>query len=388
MTETAEIIMRLIGSEVCGNTLSMPKGVVVTDELLSQIFELTRAHDVAHLIGSALMNNNLLLGSAFESAFREQVYNAVLKSEKQSFAFEKICKAFEAEKIPYIPLKGAVIRELYPEPWMRTSCDIDILIHKEDLKKASEMLSDSLGFIQKNEGRHDVSFVNDENICVELHFSLIEKEKSDSSAKILDKIWDYSTPAQNGGCRYKISDEMLYFYHIAHMAKHFENGGCGVRPFIDLWLMENSKNYNTDETAKLLKEGRLLKFAEYAKKLSEVWFSQREHNEITLLMEEFVLDGGCFGSVKTRTASAEQNNGGKGKYVLSRVFVPYDFLKSQYPILKRYKILTPIFEIYRLFALAFGNKKNFRKRYMNNLKNIPDESTKKTALLFESLGLK
>ena len=380
--------MRLIGSEVCGNALSMPSGVVVTDELLSHIFEKTKAHDVAHLAGSALMNNNLLLGSTFESAFREQVYDAVLKSEKQGFVLEKICSAFEKEKIPYIPLKGAVLKELYPEPWMRTSCDIDILIHKEDLQKATKNLCDSLGFSQKNEGKHDASFVTPENVCVELHFNLIEKEKSASYAKILDKVWDYSVPAESGKYRYIISDEMFYFYHIAHMAKHFENGGCGVRPFIDLWLMENIKNYHDDKTQELLKKGGLLQFADYAKMLSEVWLSQKEHNEITLLMEAFVLDGGCFGSVKTRTASVEQNKGGKKKYILSRVFVPYNFLKDQYPILKRYKILTPIFEIYRLFSVAFGNKKNFRKRYINNLKNIPDESTKKTALLFERLGLK
>ncbi|MBO4954226.1 MAG: nucleotidyltransferase family protein, partial [Clostridia bacterium] len=36
--------------------------------------------------------------------------------------------------IDFMPLKGAVIRQYYPEPWMRTSCDIDIHVKKDRLE--------------------------------------------------------------------------------------------------------------------------------------------------------------------------------------------------------------------------------------------------------------
>lgn len=29
-----------------------------------------------------------------------------------------------------------------------------------------------------------------------------------------------------------MKEEMFYFYHIAHLAKHFEVGGCGIRQII------------------------------------------------------------------------------------------------------------------------------------------------------------
>ena len=54
-----------------------------------------------------------------------------------------------------------------------------------------------------------------------------------------------------------MTDEMFYFYHIAHMAKHFEEGGCGIRPFIDLWTLDNIKDVDHDKRDELLSRGNL-----------------------------------------------------------------------------------------------------------------------------------
>lgn len=387
MEQTAEIMMKLIGSEVCGGTLCLPSGVVVTDELLSQLFEVSKTHNVAHLVGSALINNNLLFSSAYESAYREQVYAEILRSEKLNYVFEKICSVLEKERISYIPLKGAVVREMYPQPWMRTSCDIDILVHKEDLDNASKAITDSLGYVQSGKGKHDVSVLSTENIFIELHFSLLEDSLSSTLAKVLGEVWEHSKPVENGSCRFRMDDEMFYFYHIAHMAKHFINGGCGLRPFVDLWLMEHSRDYHTPEADALLKKGKLLAFAETASQLSQVWLSGEEHNEITVLMQDFILTGGCFGSVKTKMLSKQQRSGGNFKYILSRVFVPYDDLKGQYPILKKHRFLTPVFEFCRLFSLMFGRKKDFRKKYMGGMNVLPEEQLEGIGILFEKVGL-
>ena len=60
MANSAEILMRLVGNGVFGTPLSMPAGTVMTDELLSRVFDLAKAHDVAHIVASALDKNNLL----------------------------------------------------------------------------------------------------------------------------------------------------------------------------------------------------------------------------------------------------------------------------------------------------------------------------------------
>ena len=48
------------------------------------------------------------------------------------------CNALEKAQIPFVPLKGSVIRKYYPEAWMRTSSDIDVLVHKEDVEKTTD----------------------------------------------------------------------------------------------------------------------------------------------------------------------------------------------------------------------------------------------------------
>ena len=61
----------------------------------------------------------------------------------------------------------------------------------------------------------------------------------DGCRGVLAQIWDTAVSAGPGSHRLLLADEMFYFYHIAHMVKHFEVGGCGIRPFLDLWIMNH-----------------------------------------------------------------------------------------------------------------------------------------------------
>ncbi len=387
MEHVNEAVIQLIAGEVCN--LSTPKiELPYSDEFYIELFNTAKAHDVAHIVGSALINNGLERKSLIFEQFRSCIYSVMFRYENQSYVFEKVCSVLEKEKIPYIPLKGSVIRYLYPQEWMRTGCDIDILVHERNVESATQAIIKELGYICTGRGKHDVSILSTENIFIELHFSLLEESKSPSLAGVLDTVWEHASPAEKGKYRYELDDAMFYFYHIAHMAKHFTEGGCGIRPFLDLWFIERSKDYHSKEVNVLLKKAGLTDFAQTVSRLSEVWFSGKEHDEITYLMQEYIFPGGCFGSKETVMLSSQQKSGGKLKYILSRVFVPYDELKGQYPILKKYRFLTPICEICRLFSLLFGKKKKFRKHYVNKLLNVPDNHIESINLLFESVGLK
>lgn len=387
MENLSETIVQLIGSEVCGSTLSLRSDSPLTDKFLAELYNTSKAHEVAHIVGSALINNGLLEKRTAENLYREQVYATLYRHENQSYVLEKVCGTLENAKIPYIPLKGSVIKELYPQPWMRIGCDIDILVHEHDVENAAKSITEALGYKRTGRGTHDIQILSTENIYIELHFSLLEEDASPAMTKVLNKVWEYARPVQSGGYKYELDDAMFYFYHIAHMAKHFIKGGCGIRPFLDLWLIERNKNYDTAETKALLKKGRLTDFAKTARRLSRVWFSGKEQDEITLIMQEFIFNGGCFGSAETKMLSSQQLSGGRLKHVLSRIFVPYDDLKGQYPIIKKYRFLTPICEICRLFSLLFGKKKKFRKSYLNNLNDVSDKHINDISLLFESVGL-
>ena len=78
-----------------------------------------------------------------------------------------------------------------------------------------------------------------------------------SSCEVLKNVWQSAFLQKKKEHCYEMTDEMFYFYHIAHMAKHFEEGGCGIRPFIDLWTLDNIKDVDHDKRDELLSQGNL-----------------------------------------------------------------------------------------------------------------------------------
>ena len=150
---------------------------------------------------------------------------------------QTIYKLFEDNAIEFIPLKGAVIRQYYPEPYMRTSCDIDILVHEEDLERAKNALVSALNYKSSEKiSFHDISLFSLGGIHLELHYNL--KEKRQNLDELLGKVWDYAVNTKEGKYFKLQSPEFYIFYHIAHMANHFLRGGCGIRTFIDLYFIE------------------------------------------------------------------------------------------------------------------------------------------------------
>ena len=143
----------------------------------------------------------------------------------------------------------------------------------------------------------------------------------------LQLVWNYVQPI-NGTSRHAMNDEMFYYYHIAHMAKHFVHGGCGVRPFADLWLYNRVNTGNTNKRNKLLSDGELLKFSEEAENLAAAWFGNKEYNEITQEMEDYILQGGVYGTLKQNLAMSQNKKGGKFRHLMSRIFLSYKDMAS------------------------------------------------------------
>lgn len=386
MERTNEILIQLIGNEVCGRQVELPHDLMSDEQLVIDLFVKANEHGVTHLVASNLNKNKLLSGSAAK-AYEDRLNSTVFRSGKMKFASDNVCKILEEGRIPYIPLKGAVLKKLYPEEWMRLGVDTDILVHEKDLVTASQLIRSRLGYTQNNSSDHDVTLTPDGNILIELHFRLAEEDNKSPAAKILDRVWDYARPAEENSFRYELSDPFFYFYHIAHMAKHILQGGCGIRPFLDLHLLNISRDCSDETTRRFLKDGSLLKFAECAEQLSRVWFSDAEHTEVTRMLQDYIIKGGMFGSRETRMLSNQQQHGGKKKHILRRIFIPHRDLAYTYPIIKKYRFLTPFCEICRLFSLMFGKKRKFREAYLADLNGISAEYEDEIKILFESVGL-
>lgn len=357
---------------------------LITPEILPALFKLSKQHDLAHLVGDALQANGLLPdGSEAKKRFLEERGMAVYRYEQQQYEFEQICDVLQQSGVPFIPLKGALIRTLYPQPWMRTSCDIDFLVKEEDLPTAIHALETTLHYQSGNKKSHDVSLFAPSGVHLELHYKLNDGNQVWNG--VLEKVWEYAKAEKV--CCYALTKEMFYFYHIAHMAEHFKCGGCGVRSFLDLFLLRKHTSYNQGTLARLLRQGGLTSFDEAVCALANYWFADGEETALVLDLSDFILNAGMYGDVKNRVSITKVKKGGSWKALSSRIFLPYRLLKIQHPIVQKHKILVPFYQVKRWFHLLDKDRRQKSVRELKMTVSEEKETSERIAKLLDDLGI-
>ncbi len=372
----------LLRSTISKNKLKLEELDYYSNEMIQDLLKISSIHDISHLIVFALKQNDLI------SEEKKDIFKAIYRSDLFRYEYNNLCSAFEKAQIPFMPLKGAVMREYYPEVWMRTSSDIDILVHEEDLQKAKSLLVNEYGYSYKGKCSYENSFLAPNGVHVELHHNLVTGGYTNKVSNIQKDVWNLSKVRNGFSFWYEMSDEMFYFYHISHMAKHFVSGGCGIRPFIDLFILDKLKGPNKKKRDTLLRQGNLLKFADASRKLSRVWFENQEYDFITKEMENYIIYGGVYGNSDNRLLVQQGKKDNRIKDALSRVFLPYHIIKVFYPVLQKHPSLTPIMEIHRLIVKLFSfadSNKGVKELQLN--KNITKEEAKNIRSLLDSIGL-
>ena len=384
--ELIKILFALLRFEISGAELCETDKNLIKEEVLPALYKLSKKHDLAHLIGDALDKNGLLVdGSEAKKRFLQERNMAVYRYEQLQYELECICDTFEEAKISFIPLKGAVIRQYYPEPWMRTSCDIDILVEEENLQTAIAVLEEKLSYKCTEIGQHDAQIFAENGTHIELHYSLLESGSKNTVKPILDLVWKRVEQISFFCCR--MSDNLFYVYIISHIAKHLKFGGCGIRPLMDLWILNHKIMHDNSEREKLLKEAGLFTLAKSLEGLSEIWFSGVKADELSIALEEYILTGGVYGSFDNKVAAQQSRKKNKFSYLISRLFLPYSQMKFKYPTLQKYPILYPFFVVKRMFFLF---KKDTKKRAVSELNQTisgDEEKQKQIAKLLKDLDL-
>ena len=335
-----DVLISLIRFGVCENC-----NIENTDEIkdkLSVIFRLAKHHDMAQIV--AYSAKKLGINSPL---FDKQIGLSILRHEKMNYAKELLCEVLERAEIPYFILKGEHIRPLYPEAWMRTSSDVDAFVDEKDLERAYTALEQA-GFVKGRTGSHDTGFKAPNGYKIELHWLLIEKERHEGAWSVLENPWDDAVELTK--YRRTLCDEAFYLYHLAHMVKHIQNGGCGIKPFLDLWLMKEKLPQNP-KRHELCKQAGLGKFEELSLELADAWFSGKELTHMAESLERYVVTGNVYGSSHNLVAFNQRTTGNMIIYALKRLFMPYSILKKRYPALKSKPYLFPYYTVRRWFSI-------------------------------------
>ncbi len=312
-----------------------------------------------------------------------QKAKAIYDYHQRNESLKQIVSVFDAENIDYIPLKGAVLRNFYPEPWMRTSNDIDVLVRESMVERATVALEKRTSFRKFKSGFHDVHLVN-EKVHLELHFNLLD------DVGLMDDVfalaWDYAKPKMIGNC-YEFTSEYQLFYIVAHACKHFKSGGgIGLRPLLDIWLLRTKTLYDDNVVCALCDKAGILKFYKTCVNLLSVWFENKSHTQLTRDFEELVLSGGVFGSSHLKILSKKRKNKGL-KYALSRLFIRENRLKGIYPICKKYPVLIPLYQMKRWIHLLQPKKQHEVREELKHARTINQTDIDRYDKLMKRMGL-
>lgn len=385
MNGNAKILTALVGYEALGTPIEK-ESLFLSDEALARVYEIANKHDLAHLVSAALDRLGAFPEGELGEKIRRSQMLAVQRCVLIDHEYSRICKALNEGKICFIPLKGSIIKNLYRERWHRTSCDIDILVKENNLDEAIQLLCDTLGY--KTDGVknfHDISLRSKSGVHLELHFNI--KENLDYLDVCLDRVWDYAKPVTEGGYQYKLSAEFFMYHLFAHLTNHFVRGGCGVRPFLDICVLKEKAVYDEEKLRELLRVSGIERFCDAACRLAEIWFMSEEPDDLSAELERYVLCGGAYGSIENRVSVNREKEGGKFKYIIKRIFMPYKSLKLLYPILNKHKWLLPICWVRRWFRILFNGRLKSSVSELKAINYVSDDKVKSVDSLFRRLEL-
>lgn len=350
----SEILFLLIRNTIVGTPV--PMDLLQDTSVLPHLLKLAGKHSVSQLAANAIIENHLLSPETPEHAlFYKKYLAAFSKITQTQYDQEQIMGVFEEEKIPFVLLKGAVLRVLYPAGWMRTSSDLDILVHEEDLDRAAQALVSRLHFrVHSHKNYHDICLVSPSGIPLELHFTILEN--TEHLDRVLQSVWEHLQPIPGFSYGYTEDTDFFYFHHLAHMAYHMMGGGCGIRSFLDLWIM-TQKMPHTEMLHQFTQEANISVFASAAFQLANYWMEDTAADPLALQLGAFILDGGTFGTKDTRLAIQQEIHGSKGSFLLHRIFPPAKNLMILYPWLKKKRWLLPVAHILRWLSVLSPKKR-------------------------------
>ncbi|MDO8946013.1 MAG: nucleotidyltransferase family protein [Desulfocapsaceae bacterium] len=188
-------------------------------------------HGILYLLHRNLTRHSSLVDDVFLKKLHALVFHGNTQSLFYTGVLLKLIQNFNQNGISVTPFKGPVLSQiLYNNPAIRTYGDLDILVHRQDVHRASQFLI-RMGYTPElSLNERDVSLYtntedniifrqNDSQAMVELHWEI----SGQYTSKFINL--DYyekrlTTITIAGTCISTLSDEDLLIYLCIHGCKH------------------------------------------------------------------------------------------------------------------------------------------------------------------------
>jgi hypothetical protein len=160
----------------------------------------------------------------FLDELKPAYHTNLLRSVKQELRENSTADLLSSEGIPSVLLRGnAIARDIYPDPYCRTSDDIDLLIRQKDLKHADVILSRN-GYVRHdrlpleflvNRLHHAIYYYPGTTDPIEVHWNFGIPSFFRLTS---DDIW--TETVQLGNNCYRLSPAMMVIHLLMHHYMH------------------------------------------------------------------------------------------------------------------------------------------------------------------------
>ncbi len=263
-------------------------------------------------------------------------------TENQFDEVKKLLDAFEREGIAYMPLKGMVLRDIYPSPDMRAMGDMDILVKTAQFPQIDAIMR-ALGFTFDKESAHEYIWKNN-FLTLELHKGLFASYETDLYGLFGDG-WQLAKPIQDSS-RYVLSPEDQFIYIFLHFLKHYRNSGIGLRHLTDIVVLlqqENITDFRYIE--RQFEKMGVLKFYRHVLNAISAWLEGTPATPQAASILQTVYSNGKYGTAQSSDTATLERNARSVKfarfwYVWELLFPSVEQMQLQYPLLKKMPYLV------------------------------------------------
>lgn len=335
----------------------------------------------------------------------------ILCGIKQAMLFEhmkSVFVEFNNCKIDFLPLKGLVLKDLYPCKELRTMSDVDILIHKEDIERITEILQ-KLGYQQSQISNIHISFNHKNQLPVEIHWTLTYEKLFKQTSIFNNSVWENAIDTLYYDIPIRIlSNEDMLLHICIHMATHFIFSGFGLRQLCDLVLfVEKNRGiiqweYFVNKTSELGINKFVYVLFDASKRLfhlevpNEIVQCYIENDGVTETLINEIFKSGVFGGkdvnqiVKITAMQYHKKRRQIGKtskkdFFMALLFPSVKMYTNKYNYARKYPYLTPIFWVHH-FINGIFRKEILIKDKLLSIYKAPGEAQRKQELL-DNLGL-
>ena len=366
--------------------------------ILSENFDLAAGINIAkkHNILNIFYEGAIKSGISSNEPLLLALYNDLVKNVvidlHQTSAAKILMDIFESEGIDYLPLKGLILKPLYPKTEMRTMGDADILIKIEQYPKIESILEKN-GYTFKYESDHELVWTCS-SLFLELHKSVMTSYNKDFYG-YFGTGWSLAQRISDGSSRYEFKNEDFYIYIFVHFTKHYRISGIGIKHILDLWVYKEAyPDMDWKYIIKILKQLHLYEFHSNILNVLNVWFNNKASDEKSDFITNVIFSSGQYGTFEmtnvNRAIRDSKNTGSiqktKIKNFIATLFPSVSTLEKEYSVLKRLRILLPIIWVVRWFKIIIFKRKDI-KHFVNNMKSIDEKTVNEHYSALQYVGL-